>query len=70
MSILIEIPDNVLRNSMHLELTIDEAIYLRGAIKLALKNMKMSEQYEFVRRVLDRLEDSVLNIQSYNTKPF
>lgn len=67
---LIEIPDNVLRNSMRLELTIDEAIYLRGAIKLSLKNMKMSEQYEFVRRVLDRLEDAVLNIQSYNTRPF
>ena len=66
----IEVPTNILRQPMRLELTIDEAIYLRGAIKLSLKNMKMSEQYEFVRRVLDRLEDSLLDIQSYNNSPF
>lgn len=67
----IEVASNVLRQPMHLHLTIDEAIYLRGAIKLSLKNMKMSEQYEYVHRVLDRLSDMVLDIQSYNNKlPF
>lgn len=70
MANLIEVPDNILRNSLYLELTVDEAVYLRGAIKLALKNMRQSEQYEFVRRVLDRLSDSVLDINSYNNKPF
>lgn len=64
----IEVAPNVLRQPMHLDLSIDEAIYLRGALKLSLKNMKMSEQYEFVHRVLDRLSDMVLDIQSYNNK--
>lgn len=67
----IEVAPNVLRQPMYLQLSIDEAVYLRGAIKLSLKNMKMSEQYEFVHRVLDRLSDMVLDIQSYNNKlPF
>lgn len=66
----LEVPDNVLRNSMSLDLTIDEAVYLRGAIRLALKGMRMGDQYEIVKRVLDRLNDSYLDISSYNNKPF
>lgn len=61
----------VLRNNeMYLPLRIDEAIYLRGAIKQALKNMKVGDEREFVTKVYDRLEQAVLDLQSYDNKPF
>ena len=67
---ILEVPDNVLRNSLLLDLTIDEAVYVRGALRLALKGMRMGDQYEYVKRVLDRLNDAYLDISSYNNKPF
>lgn len=57
-------------NEMYLALRIDEAIYLRGAIKQALKNMKVGDEREFVTKVYDRLDAAVLDLQSYNTKVF
>ena len=57
---------NVLKNNMYLPLAIDEGIYLRGALKMAIRNMKQGDEREFVLRVLDRLNDILLDVNSYN----
>lgn len=61
---------NVLKNNMYLPLTIDEGVYLRGALNYAIRNMKQGDEREFCTRVLDRLRSILLDINSYNTVPF
>lgn len=61
---------NVLKNNMYLPLTIDEGVYLRGALKMAVRNMKQGDERDFTLRVLDRLNDILLDVNSYNNLPF
>lgn len=61
---------NPLKGCTYLRLTIDEGVYLRGALKSAIKNMKSGDEREYCLRVLDRLNDILLDIKSYNNLPF
>ena len=61
---------NLLRNNMYLPLTMDEAVYLRGAVKSAIRNMKSGDERDFNIRVLDRLNDMIFQLKSYQTLPF
>lgn len=61
---------NPLRNDMYLPITIDEGVYLRGALKLAVRNMKQGDERDFTLRVLDRLQNMLLDLKSYQNLPF
>lgn len=61
---------NPLKNNMYLPLTVDEGIYLRGALRASVRNMKQGDEREFVLRVLDRLSDMILDVKSYTNLPF
>lgn len=61
---------NPLRNDMYLPITIDEGVYLRGALKLAVRNMKQGDERDFTMRVLDRLQNMLLDLRSYQNLPF
>lgn len=61
---------NVLKNNMYLPLAIDEGVYLRGALKLAIRNMKQGDERDFCLRIYDRLQDILLDVNSYNNLPF
>lgn len=61
---------NPLRNSLYLPLTVPEAVYVRGALKGAIKLMKSGEEREICLQVLDRLNDMYLDIKSYSNLPF
>ena len=66
----INVSDSILRNEMRLPLRIDEAVYLLGALKDHLRQMKNGESREFVLRVYDRLKEMYLDITQYNSAPF
>lgn len=57
-------------NKMYLPLSVDEGIYLRGALKSAIKLMKNGDEREFCRSILSRLEEAVLDLQSYHIQTF
>ena len=61
---------NPMRNNMYLPLTVDEGIYLRGALKAAVRSMKQGDEREFCLRVYDRLCDMILDIKSFQNVPF
>lgn len=65
-----EVKQNPLRNNLYLPLSIPEAVYLRGALKTAIKQMKSGEEREICLQVLDRLNDMYLDITSYSNLPF
>lgn len=57
-------------SEMRLPLRIDEACYLVGALKGAIRNMKQSEEREICNKILDRLKDLYLDLNSYEGLPF
>lgn len=66
----INVSDSILHNEMRLPLRIDEAVYLIGALKDHLRQMKNGEAREYVIRVYDRLKEMYLDISQYDSKHF
>lgn len=65
-----EVEVNILHNNMYLPLTIDEATYVRGALRSAIKAMRQGDERDFCNRVLDRLNNMILDDRSYRNVSF
>ncbi len=68
--IFMEVPSNVLKNNLYLPLSMFEATYLRGALRNYVKGLKQSDERDYMNMVLDRLNNIVLDVSSFNNVPY
>ena len=62
---------NVFRETLWLPMTHSQAIYVRGVLRRAIKQLKDGDERDFCRQFLDRLEQDCENEDSYfRDKPF
>lgn len=65
-----EVPSNVLKNNIYLPLSSFEAHYLRGALRNYVKGLRQTDERDYLNMVLDRLNNMLLDINSFNNVPF
>lgn len=60
-----EVTRNVFRENLWIPITHSQAIYVRGVLRRAVKNLKDGDERDYVRQFLDRLEQDCENEAAY-----